>query len=469
MIRLLDYLLGFVSLLALPFILWWGVYQSPHSAAALEAKLETAANAALQRAGMDWARAEMDGQKAILTGAAPSRDAVDEAARIVLRSSGPGGILMGGVAQVETQVKPAEPVRPYVWSATRTQAGGFILEGHVPSRAVRETLVLEAQALARGPVEDQMVTAPGAPGGNWQGVARFAITQVAELSAGSATLTDLNLTVKGEAPDDTVRGRLTAAVSGVAAPFRGAALIRGNPLWSANLQDGTLVLSGAVPSETERRSLMAIARQAFEGDVSDEMTVAGSPAEDWTAGARAGLVHLAAFSSGTMTFDPAINGFTFEGIASPSTLFFLNEDMARSAGRWRYVIAADQPLAEAAGAGNREMCETRLNDALAADRLKFRRAGTGFERSSAPALDALAQAARGCGPGVELELVAASDEISEAHAAQVAEFLARAGAPRPRLAAFGYGPVAAGEGMDTDAERETAVPLKITVRERSGQ
>ncbi len=469
MIRLLDYLLGLVSLPALPFILWWGLYQSPQSAAALETRLETAANTALQRAGIDWARAEMNGQKAILTGAAPSPDAVEEAARIVLRSSGPGGILLGGVAQVETRVKQAEPVRPYVWSATRTEAGGFVLAGHVPSKAVRETLMLEAQALARGPVEDRMVTAPGAPGGNWQGVARFAITQAAELSAGSAVLSDLNLTVKGEAPDDAVRARLTAAVSGVAAPFRGAALIRGNPLWSATIRDSALILSGAVPSEAERRSLMAAARQAFEGDVVDEMTVAGSPAEGWTPGARAGLVHLAGFSSGTMTFDPAINGFTFEGSASPSTLFFLNEDMARSAGRWRYIIAAERVYVGAMGASSREACEAALNEALAADKLKFSRTGTAFDRSSAAVLDALAEAARRCGPGADLELVAASDEISEAQAAQVAEFLARSGAPRPSIAAFGYGPVEAGEGMDTEAARATVPPLKINVRERSGR
>lgn len=469
MIRLLDYLLGLVSLLALPFILWWGLYQSPQSAAALEAKLETAANAALQRAGIDWARAEMNGQKAILTGAAPSADAVDEAARIVLRSSGPGGILMGGVAQVETRVRPAEPIRPYVWSATRTEAGGFILEGHVPSRAVRETLMLEAQALARGPVEDRMLTAPGAPGGNWQGVARFALTQASELSAGSAVLSDLNLTVKGEAADDAVRARLTTAVSGVAAPFRGAALIRGNPLWAATISGDELVLTGAVPTDADRRALTMLARQTFRGEVRDEMTVAGSPAEGWISGARAGLVHLADFSSGAMTFDPVINGFTFEGSARASTLFFLNEDMARNAGRWRFVVVAEQAsvetTADAANTDRLAACDARLNELLSPDALKFERAGAGFDRSSAGALDALAVAARTCGPGLELEIAAVDDDLGEARAAQIAEFLARSGADRPRLAAFGYGPAAVGEGMDTDAVR----PLKITVRERSGQ
>ena len=95
MIRLLDYLLGLVSLLRCP-LSSGGDLPSPQRRA-LEARLETTANTVLQRAGIDWAWAEMSGQKAILTGAAPSLDAVDEAARIA-GSSGPGGILMGGGA-----------------------------------------------------------------------------------------------------------------------------------------------------------------------------------------------------------------------------------------------------------------------------------------------------------------------------------------------------------------------------------
>jgi OOP family OmpA-OmpF porin len=90
-VRLLDYLTGLVSLLALPFIAWWSVNQSPQSAARLEARLETKAHQALQLAGIDWASVDMDGQTAILTGGAPSGDAAEEAARVVLRSSGQGG------------------------------------------------------------------------------------------------------------------------------------------------------------------------------------------------------------------------------------------------------------------------------------------------------------------------------------------------------------------------------------------
>lgn len=467
-VRLLDYLLGVVSLLGLPFIAWWGIYQSPQSAAALEARLETAANAALAQAGIDWAHVSMEGQKAVLKGAAPSPDAIEEAAQIVLRSSGPGGILMGGVSQVENRVAAAEPVRPYVWSVSRTEGGGLAVSGHVPSRAVREALLLDATAFARGPVEDRMVLAAGAPGGNWQGIARFAISQVALLDSGGAVLTDTSLTVKGDAGDDETRADITASVSSIAAPFRGAALIRGTPLWSATASEGVLVLSGTVPAEADRRSLVSLARQSFGGNVRDEMTVAASQPSEWIQGARAGLPHLAGFASGSMTFDPVINGFTFEGVAAPSTLFFLNEDMVRHAGRWRYVIAAEPLPAPAAGETGAS-CEADINAALASPEMKFQKAGARLDPSSAAALDALAMAARRCGPRVELELEPGEGALDEARAEQIADFLSRSGLARPRLAAIGYGPAPAGEGMDTGAETDSGQPLKITVRERNGQ
>ena len=228
--RLLDYLSGLVSLLALPFIAWWSVNQSPQSAARLEARLEAKAHQALQLAGIDWASVDMDGQTAILTGGAPSDDAAGEAAQIVLRSSGQGGLLFGGISQVENHAHTAEPVRPYIWTAEKTADGQLVLSGHVPSKAVRAALMLEAGAVSRGPAEDRMILAAGAPEGNWQGIAALAIRQLAELDAGSAALEDSVLTVRGQSMDDGLRARVTGATGAVAAPFRGVALIRGVPL-----------------------------------------------------------------------------------------------------------------------------------------------------------------------------------------------------------------------------------------------
>jgi len=475
-VRLLDYLTGIIALITLPFIAWWGVNQSPQSASVLEARLQAKAQSALQAAGMDWAGVEMDGQTAILTGAAPSEDAIDEAARVILRSSGRGGVLFGGVSQVRTEAGQAPPVRPYAWSAEKSADGGIVISGHVPSKAVRALLLLEAEAVARGPVEDRMVLASGAPAGNWQGIARFAIAQLAELDAGRAALSDHVLTLQGVASDDALRLRLTRAVTGVAAPYRGVALVRGTPLWAAAWSNGELVLSGAVPSEAERRALVAIARRNTGAEVRDEMVVAQSAAADWTAGARAGLAHFAKFTSGIMAVDPAVGAFTFEGTAPASTLQFLTEDMTGPAGRWRVVIgaatetaAADVASVAAAPVEAPADCAGIINAVFESDEAGFEPGSANFRRADAAALDALATAARACAAGDALELVVDDDALARARAEALAGFLERAGLPRPRVAAIGYGPAEGARGMDTVAAPASDGPFDFTVREQSAQ
>lgn len=467
--RLLDYLTGLISLLALPFIAWWGVNQSPHSAARLEAQLEARAQHALQLAGLDWAEVEMDGQTAILTGPAPSADVAEEAAGIVLRSSGRGGLLFGGVSQVETRVHAGEPVRPYVWRVEKLASGQLKLSGHVPSKAARAALLEEAGAASNGPAVDEMVVAPGAPAGNWQGIAQFALTQAADLDEGSAVLSDHVLTLRGEASDEARRAQLTAATLALAAPFRGVALVQGVPLWSATRSEGALVLSGAVPGEAERRALMTLARRGFDGEVRDEMVVAEVAAADWLDGAKAGLAHLAAFRSGAMMFDPAVNGFTFEGEAPASTLQFLSEDMARAAGRWRVVIAAVPEVAALEATAAQATCADGINRMLESEAVGFLPGRAEFRREDAGALDQLAGIARGCDARTELELAVNGDALAEARATALADYLERAGVSRPQLAAIAYGPATGVEGMETGAAVASDQPLEFTVRERSGR
>lgn len=474
--RLLDYLTGLVSVVALPFIAWWGVNQSPQSAAALEARLQARAAQSLQSAGIDWARVDMEGQTAILSGAAPSADAVEEAAAIVLRSSGQGGVFLGGVAQVETRVEPAAPVYPYVWTAEKQPDGGLLLSGHVPSRAARAALVLEAEAMVNGPVVDRMTLAPGAPRGNWQGMARFAIEQVAALDAGSASLHDTSYTVRGQLADDALRARLVQSARAVAAPFSGLALIDGPALWSATRAGDQLILSGTVPGDADRRALMTLARRSFGGQVIDEMTVEAMPAADWINGAKAGLGQFAQFASGRMTYDTATGSFAFAGDAPASTLEFLNEDMRRAEGGWHFAVDMVPPAAPvvlAAVDGGAPLspatCADDLGRRLPVAAEAFEAGRAEFRRDSAPALDGLAQAARGCDGVMAIELTAGGDALAEARAAVLAEFLERAGVQRPKVAVIGYGSPAGAEGMDTERGRVSDPQIDFTIRERSGQ
>ena len=470
--RLLDYLTGLISLIALPFIAWWGINQSPQSAAMLEARLEAKALQSLRLAGIDWANVEMDGQTAILTGAAPSEDAVPEAASIVLRSSGGGGLLFGGVSQIMARVEAAAPVWPYVWRAEKTAEGRFVLSGHVPSRAVQTILMEEAAAVSLGPVINDMKLAAGAPEGNWQGIARLAIGQLAQLKSGKAELAGYALSLRGSAPDDAARAAVPATIHGVAAPFRGAAILEGVPFWSAAISDGAMVLSGLAPTETTRRALLAAAKRGFEGEIRDEMVVADTQVTDWVDTAVSGLARFTDFEAGRLAFDPVAGGFVVEGAATPGTIQLLRQDMTASAGHWRVVIMAEA-AAPAEAAALRVAadpaplrCEAGLNELLAGSEVSFEPGEARFRRESAAALDQFAALAQGC---ATMELLVDEDTLNQARASAIADYLEGAGARRPRLAAIGSGTAEGAQVMDFVEPQTTSRPLEFTGRERSGK
>ena len=473
--RVLDYLLGGLALLALPFVMWWGIYQSPQSAVNLQARLEARAKTALAKDGFSWADVRMDGQRAILSGAAPSADAVIDAAAVIRRSSWPGGLVFGGVTIVESQADAAPPISPYVWRAEKTAEGRFLLEGYVPAKAIRMRLIEEARLAGRSAVDDQMELAPGAPAGNFQGIARLAINELAKLDVGEVTISDYRVTLRGQTDDPAVRAEVMAAIGNVAAPYRGEPLVAGNVLWRAALSEEGLHLSGNVLGEAERRQILSLVDDHFAGDVEDAMVAGPDLPDGWIRGALAGLPRFLEFEEGEMVFDGAGGIFLIDGQARASTAHFLRRDMARAAAPWRSVVAVslvrpdvsrivpEEPgLVAVMSASDRPgSCEDAVEAALASDEL---RDGGALTPASGPALDRLAAALLSCEASRRFEIEAPS----ATYASDLADFLASAGIPRARLAVISYG----GQGDETanqaaDAGGADARPVRIRIVERS--
>ena len=182
----------------------------------LQEQLEARANAVLKAEGMGWAHVRMEGQRAIVSGAAPSEALRAQAASLVLSSSGPGGEYAGGVTKVINELVVGPAVSPYTWGVRRSPAG-VSLTGHVPSDAARAALVQRArQAFGVAP-QDTMRLSGGAPKGDWQRVALIAIEQAAKLDAGEARLVDNRLVVIGEGVEGAV-AEITARVAQPPAP-----------------------------------------------------------------------------------------------------------------------------------------------------------------------------------------------------------------------------------------------------------
>ena len=484
--KMLDYLLAPVALVGLVATGWWGLYQSPQRPANLAVQLEQDANAALARNGYDWAHVRMNGQRAVLKGAAPSEDAAMAAAETVLRSTWGGGVVVGGVTVVEVAVDPGKPVSPFIWRAEKLADGRIILSGHVPSRMTASQIEAEATRLSRGQSpENNMIVAAGAPGGNWQGVARFGLGLLSELDSGEIRLIDNTLRVSGTELDAAERARLSAQVSSLAAPYRGVPLIKGLPVWTAKHTDDGLVLSGKVANEAQRRELVGIAQAYAAGGVIDQMEIAPDMPDGWVGLAEAGLPNFARFEDGEMGFYPAEGdaGFAVEGAAPASVIQFLKQDLAANPVAtpvtvWAYPVDVDVPEVSSISFANdpAKACQAAFDAVLDANPILFDEPGTGVSRASGGTLDKLLSVSHLCPSDLLLEIRGQADSgadserdlaMGKARAEAVMSYLVAGGVAPERLSALGYGPDLPGQSNDNGDGQLASRRIGITVLTRS--
>jgi OOP family OmpA-OmpF porin len=104
-------------------------------------------------------------------------------------------------------------VRPYVWQFEKRPGGNGLLTGHYPSRAAQSTLAGLARPAVRGELVDETRLAQGVPPGEWLAAAQLAITALARLEHGTATLSDYNLAIIGVAKDDETQRAVAALVA----------------------------------------------------------------------------------------------------------------------------------------------------------------------------------------------------------------------------------------------------------------
>jgi len=188
----------------------------------IPADLKVKVVSALKAHGGEWAHVEMNGQKAILTGTAPSELDRDDTVEVARHAAGPGGPVWGGITKVDGDaIKIAPSQKPYRWSAQRGDNRRVSLRGYVPSRQFRLQLVTEARKMFPGGVIDQMSVASGQPTGDWVGTALHGLHYLTMLSAGEVQLEDARLSLLGQAADDKARLAIDTGFASVKRPFEG--------------------------------------------------------------------------------------------------------------------------------------------------------------------------------------------------------------------------------------------------------
>lgn len=262
----------------------------------IEADLTVRSTEALQVAGHDWAAVSLDGRDLTLSGEAPSEDARAQALALV------EGVRGVRVASDTATIQAA--VSPFVWKVAK-RPGGTVVSGVVPDKASQAALLAMARSTFGDNVDDQTRIAPGAPSGDWLGVARTAVEQLGTLDEGEAVLTDTNLAVMGKALDESLADKVSiAATQSLPSGFNGTADISSPPsgpfMWNAAKSGDQVVLSGMVPDQAARDNLRALAETTYgSANVTDNMEIVPrAPPSGWLDTARATLEQMVPMSEG---------------------------------------------------------------------------------------------------------------------------------------------------------------------------
>lgn len=290
-----------------------------------------------------------------------------------------------------------------------------------------------------------------------------------------------DVSITGVAPNEAEKARieeLVAAVDGVRVVDDRLSVAEGAVPYAflADFNGETVRLSGFADTPGDKRIVLREARDAFKGfDLVDEVKVLAGAPDDWLVSVTTALQQLARLEQGKL----AVNDYAvrLEGSAPNAT----EAESARNAlallGKNQYSVNFEvsvsettpseeansgEPLpsepshdavAEAAATVDgfpveaSLHCQAVFDELLAKDRIRFATGKTRISRRSYPLLRQLREAVSQC-PGVTIEVAGYTDsqggakrnqELSEARAEAVVQWLVKQGVDAGRLQASGYG------------------------------
>ncbi|MGC2782099.1 MAG: OmpA family protein [Bradyrhizobium sp.] len=241
---------------------------------------------------------------------------------------------VNGVRLVDGSYDKLPTPKPYTFRAARN-GGQLVLEGGVPTPAIRDAVLNAARSAAGGgEVVDHLGYALGAPA-EFAAIAGHGLVQAAKLNGGTFALADKAYSIAGTAASSDIYEAAIAATRQLpgGAVLANVAILppEAKPfIWSAVREGKSVVMSGVVPSDEIRRALEAAAVKAWPGlSVMHHMQIArGAPAGDFNAYTSYALGELARLSTGRVVISDA--NYTISGEAPSSAAY--DEAMAAAGG-----------------------------------------------------------------------------------------------------------------------------------------
>ena len=219
-------------------------------------------------------------------------------------------------------LKPAIPeVKPYAFAIRKLEDGTIVLEGAIPDEATRAALLAQAKKLyPNAKIEDRAQIARTAPAG-FAAAVGLAMENIGKLKGGAISLSDAGLKIDGEAIDKAAQdalGKAFAALSGfkVAADALKAAVPEVKPYAFAirKLDDGSIVLEGAIPDEATRAALLAQARKLYpNAKIVDRAQIARTAPAGFAQAVALAMDNIGKLSSGAISLSDA--GLKIDGEA----------------------------------------------------------------------------------------------------------------------------------------------------------
>ncbi|MCK5749266.1 MAG: BON domain-containing protein, partial [Oricola sp.] len=197
--------LAAVALIGAAALLFEG---APGSAGSAQEKLAARAADILEEQEADWASVRIDGQKAILSGEAPTQEARETLITAVAAAEGRGGLFSGGVTAVDASglaAAPPEPVAdPYIFIAER-ENGTLALSGYVPDQATRDAVYeLARELFPDTEISGDLDIAGGAPADvdTWRIAAETSLRALYYLERGAVSAEGPRFAIAGQAQDE---------------------------------------------------------------------------------------------------------------------------------------------------------------------------------------------------------------------------------------------------------------------------
>ena len=219
-------------------------------------------------------------------------DAATYEAALAAAKSLPAGANAG-----KFDIQPPE-IKPYGWTVRRNDDGSITIEGAAPDAATRDALLAQAAKLYPGArIDNKMQIARTAPAG-FAAAAAVGLEIAGKLKGGGLSLSDANVSLAGEAVDQAAGDSIGKWLAGISNNFKvpGIAVpvaipeVKPYAFGIRRLEDGTVVLEGAVPDAATRDALLAQAAKLYPGaKIDNKMQIARTAPAGFAAAAAAGL------------------------------------------------------------------------------------------------------------------------------------------------------------------------------------